>query len=109
MTLARSLLALLLTCMITAPCRGQAATQPAGLDKLTAALASEDFKTREAAQKQIIELGEDAVPAMKKLAETASDPELQGRAAEILRRIEAESLVKPTRVTLKFNNAPAGE
>jgi hypothetical protein len=97
-----------LTLVIASLCMAQA-TKPADLDGLIAKLGAADFHERDAAEARIVEMGDEAVKAIEALAEKTDSPEVKSRAASILKQIERTSLTQPTRVTLKYKNAPARE
>jgi len=76
-------------------------------------LASGDYRTREAATKELESIGEPALDALKKAATTHSDPEAARRAAELVARIgkkvDNEKTLAPTLVELSFNDQPLGD
>jgi hypothetical protein len=57
---------------------------------LIAKLGSDNFDTREAAQKELLKLGKDAIPFLKKSAEETNDPEIRNRCKLIVRDYEVE-------------------
>ena len=74
-----------------------AARQPAtpevkkGVDALIRDLGSDSYRDRIDAERQLRELGEAAVPALKAAAEQKNDAEVQWRARRVLRQIEQGS------------------
>ena len=76
-------------------------------------LASGDYRTREAATKQLEALGEPALDALKKAAKTHPDPEAARRATELVARIgkkvDTEKTLAPTLVELAFHEQPVGD
>jgi WD40 repeat protein len=63
---------------------------PPEIDKLIRQLGDEDFDTREAATAKLAEVGEPALPALKKAAAESRDVEVKQRAAKLVARIEKE-------------------
>jgi hypothetical protein len=61
--------------------------QAAGVDLLVERLYSEDIEIREAATCELVALGAEAVEPMKRLAESAPDPEVRGRAGAVLKAL----------------------
>lgn len=72
---------------------GLAAT-PEEIGKLVANLGAPSYATREAAQKELLALGEAGVPALK-AAENSPDPEVRMRVQEILGKVSGGELEKP--------------
>ena len=86
-----------------------ASTNPAALEALIDQLGAPDWKDRDAAQKRIIEMGEDARTRMQQVAQKSDDPEVRQRAQDILQQIAAADLTRPTLVSLHFKDAPVKE
>ena len=63
----------------------------AHLETLISDLDSDTFRKRQAAQRQLIEIGQGAEPAVRKALGSSPGPELRGRLEEILRRIQPEN------------------
>jgi hypothetical protein len=68
-------------------------------------LSAEEFKTREAARKALIDRGEEAIPQIKALAEKTQDPETKSAVAAILKAIEVQGVKGPTFITLDVKDA----
>ena len=66
------------------------------------------YADREAATRALEALGRDALPALR-AARRSEDPEVRARAAALLGRIEAASMVRPTLVRLDFRDRPIAE
>jgi len=96
---------------------GPAMTAPADLQAWAAKLGADDFHVRDEAEDRIVAMGDAAEQPMRELAATATDAEVQTRAADVIRRLQearvrAQTLrnVKTTDaslVTLHANHAPA--
>jgi hypothetical protein len=86
------------------------AADAAAIDKLIAQLSSEDFDTRNQATKSLDAIGEPALDALRKAAETNADPEVRMRSATLVRLIEqraaSSSFLKPQRVRLVYKDTP---
>ena len=83
--------------------------QDSGLRELLQRLEDDRAESREKAQKEIVALGEAAIPALKELVDGNSSGELKLRAAAVLREIElsvkaAKAFRDPKRVTLKADD-----
>lgn len=75
-----------------APAKPPAAAAPkpqADVEALVRDLGSDRFRARLDAERALRDLGEAAVPALRKAAETSDDAEVQWRARRVLRQIEA--------------------
>lgn len=72
--------------------------------KLIADLGSDDYRTRENAGKGLAQLGEKALPEMRKALETTDDPEVSRRLTVLVRRIDHDRLVAPKRITLALKD-----
>jgi hypothetical protein len=89
----------------------QATTAPAvaGVDagQLIKQLGSDDPDARDAAQKQLVDLGPSVVPALKKAAETDEDPEIRSRASAALAQMKDRDDNDTTYITLHMKDAAA--
>ncbi|HUR54375.1 MAG TPA: hypothetical protein VMZ71_09600, partial [Gemmataceae bacterium] len=72
--------------------------------KLIADLGSDDYRTRENAGKGLAQLGEKALPEMRKALDTADDPEVSRRLSVLVRKLEHDRLVAPKRVTMAMKD-----
>jgi hypothetical protein len=75
---------------------------------LTRQLGSKLATEREAAATSLERMGPEALPALR-AALDGQDPEIQGRSAALIRRIEGLRLIRPTPVTLDFQDRPMSE
>lgn len=102
-------------CVAVAALLGGAAASPAragdeekrpaaSVDDLIRDLASDDFKTREAATEALGDRGEEALPALEKAAQD-KDPEVRWRAEKALKAAHARAAAGPRRVP---ETPPAG-
>lgn len=73
--------------------------------KLVEKLSSDDFKTREAAHKALLEMGESAREALRSAADS-EDVEQRLRARSILDELARRDLWEPSRVTLHVRESP---
>jgi hypothetical protein len=71
-----------------------------GVTALVHQLSSADFRTREAAARQIEQLGESALPALRQ-AQPHPDPEVRNRLTQLIGRMERTGLLTPKLVTIK--------
>jgi hypothetical protein len=82
---------------------------PDDVAKLIGQLGSPDFRTREAASKELDALGGPALPALKTAAASSTDAETARRAsdlaARIARRLDNDKTLAPTLVELNFEDA----
>jgi hypothetical protein len=101
------ILALLLVAPAVAAPPAPATTDDARVARLIAELASEDFPTRERANKELLALGKAALPGLEK-AVTSNDPEVRRRAAEaaavLIRKQESTEALQPKRVRLTLRD-----
>ncbi len=97
------ILALLLVSPAVASPPAPATTDDAKVARLIAELASEDFETRERANKDLLAMGKSALPGLQK-AVTSNDPEVRRRAVEaaalLIRKQESIEALQPKRVRL---------
>lgn len=87
-----------------------AQTRPANsleVRALVADLAHENWVRRDAAASALVDLGEEARPALERLFNTASDPDLRTRAEAILAALDRSRHTRPTLITLDYRDAPA--
>ena len=82
---------------------------PAKIAGLIAQLGDPDFRTRDAATKELDGIGRSALPALRTAVATATDIEAARRAEELVERIakraENEDILAPTLVTLDMTDA----
>ncbi len=64
------------------------------VDDLIRQLADAEFAKREAASRELEEMGEPALPALRKAAAAHEDPELRQRAARVVREISIARLIR---------------
>ena len=82
------------------PAAGQAESpSPKQIDQLILQLGSDDFEAREAASKELKDMGEPALPALRKAVQSG-DAESRRRAQELVRAIE-RPLVEKARASLE--------
>jgi len=85
-------------------------TQDPGLRELIQRLEDDRAESREKAQKDLVALGEAAIPALKEVIDSVKSPgELKLRAATVIREIEvnlkaAKAFREPKRITLKVDD-----
>jgi hypothetical protein len=88
----RVLTLLLLSFQSLGPTSASASQEAPGLEdriaRLASELSSESVETRERAAHELVGIGRPALEPMKRLAESAKDPEVRGRAAEIAKKVE---------------------
>jgi hypothetical protein len=81
------------------------------VSELISRLGSGDFREREAATAALHKAGPGAIPALREAARS-DDPEVRGRAAGVLFRLqrtaESEALLAPKKLKLEYRNAPLG-
>jgi len=84
-------------------CAEEAPSVAAGVEKLIAQLDNDDFETREAAFKKLVEIGAPAVPAMRKALEAGkAKPELAAKARRFLELFDGGGeAVNGLKLTLK--------
>src|SRR5262245_45034999 len=82
-------------CLLTeAPPSPGAEPDPDRVDRLIRQLGSDRFKEREAAAKALEELGEPALPALKRAATDSPDVEVRRRAEALLKKFPAFGVKK---------------
>lgn len=74
--------------------------QPIGVPTLVSRLGSPSFREREQAGKELLALGDSALPALMKAAKSATDPEIARRLQVLVATIDASRLTTARRVTL---------
>jgi hypothetical protein len=67
-------------------------------------LASDDWRTREKAGRELARLGARALPHLRKALLSTDSPEVQRRLSVLVRKMDRERLVEPKRVTLKVKD-----
>ncbi len=77
--------------------------------ELIVRLGSPDRVVREEAARTLEERGVEAVPALRAAREAAKEPEARERFAELIARVEARLLTRPTTVVLDVDDRPVGE
>jgi hypothetical protein len=77
--------------------------------ELIVRLGSPDRVVREEAARTLEERGAEAIPALRAALEAAREPEACERFAELIARVLARSLDRPTMVVLDVDNRPLGE
>jgi len=81
----------------------------AAIERLIAQLGSDTYAQREEAARELDRLGDLALEALRRAARTSRDPEVQTLAAALRDRIETAQMVRPTLLTLDFEEAPLPE
>jgi hypothetical protein len=64
-------------------------------------LGAADFRTREAAHRDLVALGDAARPALQRAADATDNPEIERRLEVLLDKLERERLIRPSRITLR--------
>ena len=77
--------------------------------ELIGRLGSPDRVVREEAARTLEELGAEALPALRAALEAAREPEARERFADLIARVLARSLDRPTMVALDVDDRPLGE
>ena len=77
--------------------------------ELIGRLGSPDRVVREEAARTLEERGAEALPALRAALEAAREPEARDRFADLIARVEARSLDRPTMVALDVADRPLGE
>ncbi len=78
-------------------------------EELIARLGSPDRVVREEAARTLEEQGVEALPALRAASEAAKEPEARERFADLIARVEARLLDRPTMVVLDIDDRPLGE
>lgn len=78
---------------------------PAAIDAAISKLADPDWRKREKALSALIQMGEAAVPSLKKLEQTTQIDEVRNAAQTALRQIGENRIIGPSFVTLHLKNA----
>jgi hypothetical protein len=79
------------------------------IDSTAADLASPDAATAANAEKQLIGLGEQAIPAIQKIMHENRSPQVQKLGQEVLYAMESKFKMEPTLVTLKLDEVSPHE
>jgi hypothetical protein len=96
----------------------QPATQPANprpytvdslIDEILTRLVHDNWRVRAAAEAELADLGELAVPRLRALVARSPNPEIRTRARAALEQIAADAKAGTRPVTLRLHNAPARE
>ena len=77
------------------------------VDNLIKQLGSDDADDRDSAQKQLVGLGQQAIPALKKAADENEDPEIRSRAAAALAQMKDLDSNGVSLITIHVKDAPA--
>src|SRR4051812_22464696 len=77
-------------------------------EQLIRQLGDREFRSREAAARELEKCGESALPAMR-VALANADPEVKQRLALLIGRLERSSLLSPKLVSLHAEQKPAGQ
>jgi len=85
------------------------APQTADMEIWIAQLTSDDWKQRQYAMEKLVALGDDAVPRLTKLADSADDGEVRTRAAAAIRQIEDNRIAGTSLITLKLDHVPVAQ
>jgi hypothetical protein len=97
--------AVLLGVSVTQLLADVAATQ-SNTDQLINQLGSDNFEERDAAQKQLVDAGQPALPALKKAVESSTDPEIRSRAAAALAELKEHADNDVSLITVNMQDAP---
>jgi hypothetical protein len=79
------------------------------MDAWIAQLTSDDWKQRQDAMEKLVALGDDALPRLTKLADSADDGEVRTRAAAAIRQIEDNRIAGTSLITLKMVDVPVAQ
>jgi hypothetical protein len=77
------------------------------VEKLVAQLSSDDWKVRDKAQEQIVDLGIDACPHLERIVRRTREEEVRTRLEAALRQIAENDKTSPTLISLHFKDSPA--
>lgn len=77
----------------------------AKIDAAIKALSSDSWKDRQAAQDVLVTFGEEIVPRLRHLTNTADDEEVRTRAGAALRQIEENAVLGPSSITIHVKDA----
>jgi hypothetical protein len=86
-----------------------AAEHSADIEGWIAQLTSDDWQQRQQAMEKLVALGDDAVPRLTKLADTADDGEVRTRAAAAIRQIEDNRIAGTSLITMKVDDVPLAQ
>ena len=102
----------LVACLVAmVACASAFADAPAvksALPALIEQLGDKDYEKREAAEKAIVAIGPETLPALRKAAEH-DDPEVRRRVARLIPYLERERVVAPKRVSFAFASTTPAE
>jgi len=84
------------------------ATSTANFESLIRQLSAPEFRARENAVRTIEQLGDAALPALRK-AQPHPDPEVRQRLAQLIVRMERNGLLSPKLVTIRADQIPVSE
>ena len=86
----------------------QSATRAAlqDMDALFASLSQDDWRERERAREALIEAGNQILPQLRQFIAQSANPEARKGAQLALDRIEENTRLGPSKITLDFDNAP---
>jgi hypothetical protein len=81
---------------------------PEDIDRLIRQLSADDFRARQSAQDQLVNIGERARAGLQRAAKEASDEETRSRAESALVQIDENAIAGPSQITLHLKDvAPA--
>ncbi len=75
------------------------------IDAILPQLSADTFAVRDAAAKQLDELGLAALPILRERLDTLRDAEIKARVGNLIARLEEEAAIAPTLVSLDLKNA----
>src|SRR5687768_9961034 len=110
-------LAFTLVTLAAAPPTTRPATSPAAavspdaarrVRELVTRLSAEHWKDRDAAERQLVEMGPEIEPLLREIARTTAGPEAASRLKVVLAELEGRRWTGPTLVTLRLKDAPPG-
>lgn len=84
------------------------AVSAASIDSLIRQLSAPEFRIRENATRSIEQLGDSALPSLRK-AQPHADPEVRQRLAQLIARLERNGLLAPKLVTFQADQTPVAE
>jgi hypothetical protein len=87
----------------------QGAPQTTDIDAWITQLTSDDWKQRQQAMEKLVALGDDAVPRLTKLADSADDGEVGTRAAAASRQIDDYRIAGTSLMTMKVDDGPVAQ
>ena len=84
-------------------------TQSVDPQTLIQNLSADDWRTRDSAQKALVELGDDAVPALSATTQQSDNAEARSRADSALAEIDEARAIGPSRITLHLHDVSPQE